>query len=403
VSGATPPISGAAFVRDERLLSPAFLGISASVLGFFVASGMFLPATPRFTAGPLGGDAAAVGLVVGSFSVSSIVLRPFAGRWADQRGRRIMLIAGAALQVVAAAGHLVADSIALLVAMRLLLGAAEAVFFVGGMAAATDLAPERRRGEAISLISTSLYLGVAIGPILAEWLYGASGYPAIWIAATVISLAAVVISWFAPETLPSNARRMAGNGTGLLHRRGIVPGLLVLCGAWGMGAYFAFLPLLGDDLGLDGVGGYLAVFALVVIALRIVGARLPDRFGAARLSGTALVLSATGMTIAGLAPSEGGLWVATVVFATGVAFTFPAIVALSVMGVPPAERGAVVGTTSLFLDVAFGLSPALLGLMAGTTGYPATFLVSGAVAATGAAWLLLRGGSLARHGGPSAA
>jgi MFS family permease len=382
--------------RDERLMTPAFLGISASVLGFFVASGMFLPATPRFTKGQLGGDDLAVGLVIGSFAVSSLLLRPLAGRWADQHGRRVMLIVGAALQVVAAAGHLMADSIALLVLMRLLLGAAEAVFFVGGMAAATDLAPERRRGEAISLISTSLYLGVAIGPFLAEWLYGASGYPAIWIVATAISIAAVAISWFAPETLPPAARRQPEATGSLLHQRGIVPGLLVLCGAWGMGAYFAFLPLLGDQLGLDGVGGYLAAFALVVIGLRIVFARLPDQLGPARLSGTALVLSATGMVIAGLFPSEPGLWVATFVFAGGVAFTFPAIVALAVMGVPADERGAVVGTTSLFLDVAFGLSPALLGLMAGTTGYPATFLVSGAVAATGATWLLVRGRAWAR-------
>jgi len=377
--------------RDERLMTPAFLGISASVLGFFVASGMFLPATPRFTKGPLGGDDLAVGLVVGSFAVSSLLLRPFAGRWADQHGRRVMLIVGAVLQVVAAAGHLVADTIVLLVAMRLLLGAAEAVFFVGGMAAATDLAPERRRGEAISLISTSLYLGVAIGPFLAEWLYSASGYPAIWWVATAISVAAVAISWVAPETLPPASRRRPEATGSLLHRRGLVPGLLVLCGAWGMGAYFAFLPLLGDELGLDGVGGYLAAFALVVIGLRIAFARLPDQLGPARLSGTALVLSATGMVIAGLFPTEPGLWAATLVFATGVAFTFPAIVALAVLGVPADERGAVVGTTSLFLDVAFGLSPALLGLMAGATGYPATFLVSGVVAAAGATWLLVRG------------
>jgi MFS family permease len=384
--------------RDERLMTPAFAGISASVLGFFIASGMFLPATPRFTAGPLGGNDLAVGLVVGSFSISSLILRPFAGRWADQRGRRVMLIVGAALQVVAAAGHLVADSVILLVLMRLVLGAAEAIFFVGGMAAATDLAPERRRGEAISLISTSLYLGVAVGPVLAEWVYSASGYTAIWIVATVISVAAVAISWVAPETLPPAARRQAGDGGSLIHRRGIVPGLLVLCGAWGMGAYFAFLPLLGDELSLGGVGGYLSAFALVVIGLRIVGARLPDRFGAARLSGTALVLSATGMTIAGLFPTEIGLWVATIVFAGGVAFTFPAIVALSVMGVPPDERGAVVGTTSIFLDVSFGLSPALLGLLAVSTGYPPTFLVSGVIAAIGATYLLLRGGRLAPAG-----
>jgi MFS family permease len=379
----------------DRLLSPSFLRIALSVVGFFVASGMFLPATPRFTVGPLGGDHLAVGLVVGSFSVSSVLLRPFAGRWADERGRRIMLILGAALQVVAAAGHLVAGSIAILVVMRLLLGAAEALFFVGAMAGATDLAPERRRGEAVSLISTALYLGLALGPVLAEWLYATTGYPGIWIVAAAISLVTVAISWVAPETLPPEGRRSRSLGGDLLHRRGIVPGLLVLCGAWGMGAYFAFLPLLGDELGLDGVGGYLAVFALIVIGLRIVGARLPDRIGAARLSGTALVLSASGMAIAGAFPSAVGLWAATLVFAAGVAFTFPAIVAIAVQGVPAAERGAVVGTTSLFLDVAFGLSPALLGLLAGVSGYPATFLVSSVVAAVGAAYLLVWGRRLA--------
>ncbi len=400
MTGETPPDPGVATARDERLITPAFVGIAASVFGFFVASGMFLPATPRFTAGPLGGDAAAVGLVVGSFSVSSLLLRPFAGRWSDRRGRRIMLVSGAMLQVVAAAGHLLVDSLALLVVMRLLLGAAEAVFFVGGVAASTDLAPEGRRGEAVSLISTALYLGVAIGPILAEFLLDASGYMAIWIGATLISLVAVALSWIAPETLPRESRGRSGDGARLLHRRGIIPGLLILCGAWGMGAYFAFLPLLADDLGLGGVGQYLAAFALIVIGLRIVGARLPDRIGAARLSGTALVLNAAGMAIAGIAPTEIGLWIATIVFAAGVAYTFPAIVALSVMGVPPAERGAVVGTTTLFIDVAFGLSPAALGLLAGVTGYPATFLVSAVVAATGAAWLLLRGGSLARQDAP---
>ena len=373
----------------ERLLTAPFLALSASVLAFFVASGLFLPSTPRYTANQLGGDAFAVGLVVGSFSLSSIILRPFAGRWADRRGRRIMLVIGAALQVVAAAGHLAATTVPLMIVMRLLLGAAEAVYFVAAMAAATDLAPEDRRGEAISLMSTSLYLGVAIGPVLSEVLYGAGGFGWIWVAAALISVVAVGLSWVAPETLPPEARSTTAQGP-FLHRRGIVPGLLVLCGAWGMGAYFAFLPLLTDQLGIGGAGGYLGLFALVVIGLRLVGARWPDQFGAARLSGTALGLNALGMIIAGLAPTELGLWVATIIFGAGVAFTFPAIVAMAVQGVPADERGAVVGTTGVFLDVAFGLSPAILGLLAGAAGYPSTFLVSSVIAAVGGGYLLLR-------------
>ena len=138
---------------------------------------------------------------------------------------------------------------------------------------------------------------------------------------------------------------------------------------------------------------FLATFASIPIA-----GWATDRYGPKRPLAIMLGVYVAGLVIAGLAPSEVGLWVGTVVFAVGVAFTFPAIVALAVLGIPPDERGAVTGTTSLFIDVAFGLSPALLGLLAGVAGYPSTFLVSAAFAAVGAAWLLLR-----RRGGRAGA
>lgn len=371
-------------------MTPAFLALSAATLVFFVSGAVFLPVVPRFTVGPLRGDDFAVGLVLGAFAISSLLMRPFAGRLADRRGRRIILIVGAVITVGASFGHLAAGTIPVLIVMRLLLGVGEALFFVAALAAATDLAPDHRRGEAISLISLSLYLGLAIGPIIGEVLLTTSGFTAAWLAAGLIALASVALSWLAPETLPAAQRATASTGGQLLHRRGLEPGLLLLCGVWGMGPFFAFLPLLADELDLGGAGTFFTVFALVVVGLRIVGARLPDRVGAARLSGTALVVSAAGMALAGLAPTFPGLLAGTVVFAIGVAFTFPAIMAMAVIGVPAQERGAVVGTAGLFVDAAFGLSPAVLGLLALSAGYPSTFLVSAVIAAIGAAWLLIR-------------
>lgn len=374
----------------ERLITPAFVAITVAMLAFFTSGGVFLPTIPRFVAGPLGGSAGTVGLAVGAFAVSSLLMRPFAGRLADRRGRRAMLVLGSIIAVAATFGHLLATSLAILVAMRLILGVGEALFFVAALAAATDLAPEVRRGEAISYASLAIYLGAAIGPLLGEAISGALGFDAAWIAAGLIAIGAIVLSLIAPETLSAEARATMPGSTTLLHPRGIVPGLLVLCGAWGMGAYFAFLPLLGDQIGLRGVSGYLALFAIVVVGLRIVGAKLPDRIGAARLSGTALIASASGMAILGAFPTEAGIWVATVVFATGTAFVFPAIMSLAVVGVAPAERGSIMGTAGLFVDAAFGLAPALLGLLAGPAGYGATFLVSAVFALVGAGYLLVR-------------
>lgn len=383
---------------DVPLFTKSFATLSAAVLVFFVAGGILLPVTPLYTQEILLGDRIAVGIVSGAFAIASLAMRPFSGRLSDQRGRRVALLLGAAISVVAMVGHLIAVNLEILIVMRFILGIGEALFFVAGLAAATDLAPANRRGEAISLVSLSLYLGIAIGPIIGEVVLGASGYSAVWILTAVLYVASIGLSWIVPETLERTATAPGDQPprkAPLIHPRGILPGILVFCGVWGMGPFFAFVPLLVDDLGLGSSGPYLGVFALVVVILRFIGARLPDRVGAARLSGTAFVSTAVGLLISGAAvgkaiPISEGLYVGTILFGAGVAFTLPAIMAMAVVGIRPDERGAVVGTAGLFVDVAFGLSPAVLGFVATATDYPTTFVVSAVIAAAGAAYLLIR-------------
>ncbi len=395
-------------MKEARLFTREFATLSTAVLVFFVAGGILLPVTPLYTQEILLGDRIAVGIVIGAFAVASLLMRPFAGRLSDRRGRRIALLIGAAISIAAMVGHLVASTVEILILMRLVLGAGEALFFVAGIAAATDLAPAHRRGEAISLVSLSLYLGIAIGPLVGEVILDGWGYAAVWIATAGLYVVSVGLSWIVPETLRRNDEVPPEPGAAprkhpLIHPRGVEPGLLALCGVWGMGPFFAFIPLMVDDLGLGSSGPYLGIFAIVVVVLRLFGARLPDRLGASVLSGTALVATAIGLVVSGLAvgrviPVAEGLVVGTVIFACGVAFTMPAILSMAVVGIRPDERGSVVGTAGLFVDAAFGLSPAVLGLIASVTDYPLTFLVSAVIAGVGAAYILVR-----RPGSPAGA
>ena len=131
-----------------------------------------------------------------------------------------------------------------------------------------------------------------------------------------------------------------------------------------MAGFFAFLPLHADDLGLAAPGLLLAVYALIVVGLRIVFARLPDQIGAARAVGhragrvgaSGWRSSACVRTRSASARRDRGL-------------RDPASRSCSRRSsrwrssrVDETERGAVVGTTTAFVDLAFGLSPALLGL-----------------------------------------
>jgi MFS family permease len=375
-----------------RLVTPAFVALAAAALAFFTAGGLVLPVAPRFAQSELGADAIGVGVAIGSFSIAALLLRAVVGWATDRYGRKPLLVGGSLLTVVGLLLHLVATDIVVFIAARSLLGAGEGFFFVSAIAAAADIAPEARRGEALSFLSLALYLGLAIGPPLAEVVFAAGSYQAVWAAAIVAAAGATVLSLFVPESAPalrgaSDEPRPRGR---LIHPAGIFPGIVIFLGLFGMAGFLTFVPLYVPTVGFQGAALPLAAYALVVIGLRIVGATWPDRYGAARLSGAALLLTAAGLTVIGLVPTPVGLMAGTVIFASGVAFTMPALLTLAVSRVPPAERGTVVGTTTVFLDVVFGFAPVILGAVAGATSYGVTFLVSAVLAVAASALLLAR-------------
>ena len=371
-----------------RLMTPAFLAVAATTLAYFIADGMTIPVTPLFVRGPLGGNEFSVGLAVGVFAVSAIVLRPLAGRFADRHGRRPLLVAGAALFAVGMIGHLLATTLPMLIGMRLVLGAGEALVFVAALAAISDLAPDERRGEAISFFSLSLYLGLAIGPLISEALLGRDRFWAVWIGAALLAGLASVVALRVPETrsgavLSEVPPRSRSGLWRYIHPAGILPGLVLLSSTVGMGGFFAFVPLYARDLGLDGSRFVFLLFAGIVIAFRSLAPWIPDRLGARRAASVALGLETIGLAVMALWGQPTGLFLGCAIFAGGVSFAFPALSTMAVADAPRSERGAVLGTFSSALDLAFGVGPVGLGAVATLYGLTGAFLTAGAVALGG--------------------
>jgi MFS family permease len=364
------------------LLTPTFLTVAAAELAYFTADGVLLPALPRYVEGPLGGGNVAVGIVIGAFSLTAFFLRPWAGLQADRRGRRILMVVGASIFALSVAGYLVATSIPVLVAMRLLTGVGEALFFVGAVSANLDLAPPERRGEAMSFASLALYLGIGVGPFVGEAVIVHLGFRAAWLVAIGLAAVAVALALRLPPMTPSPVEDAPARHR-LVHRAGLLPGLVLLAAIWGMAGFLAFVPLYALDLGMSGAGLVLGLFSGIVVLIRSVGARIPDRIGASRATRIALVLSSAGLAVIGLWRDPAGLLVGAAILGVGVALFTPALFALAANSVEANERGAVMGTTSAFLDLAFGLGPATLGFVAAAVGRGGTFLAGSAVAALG--------------------
>src|SRR3954453_6926058 len=135
----------------------AFAGIFAVTFSGLLAVGAVLPVLPRYVHGPLDGGNVAVGIVVGSYAVPGLLLRPIAGRYADRRGRRQTVLAGSLLVALSGFVYLLPLGIGGLIAARLVLGAGEGTVFTAGSAWIVDLAPPQRRGRVIGLYGLAVW------------------------------------------------------------------------------------------------------------------------------------------------------------------------------------------------------------------------------------------------------
>ena len=170
------------------LFSRGFIALGIADLAYFISVGVAIHTLPLYATGPVGSDEAGAGLAFGAFGVTALLCRPIAGRLSDTKGRKPLLVFGALL---AAAGMLLlpyVDTLAGVVAIRLLQGVAEASFFVAGFALLADLAPPERLGEALSYNSLGLYLGIAFGPPLGEVVVEQWGYTEAWWVAGVLAV-----------------------------------------------------------------------------------------------------------------------------------------------------------------------------------------------------------------------
>lgn len=366
----------------DRLISPLFALITVAGLAYFLAIGSLLPVLPRYVEDVLDGGGFEVGLVVGAFAVSAALVRPAAGRLGDLVGRRTMAAGGAAIAAVSIVPLGLVKAVWFLVAIRLVTGLGEAGFFIGAATAAQDLAPDDRRGEAASFFSIAIYGGLAFGPTVGEYLYRHQGPGANWAFAAGGCAVASVLSSFVPRDLGRVADPPPRRG--ILHPAAVLPGSVLLLGLFGFTAFSAFVPLYVDEIGLDDAGPFFLLYGVIVLVVRIVGARLPDRLGPVRTSSIALVAIATGIATVAAVASVAGLWIGTVLLAIGMSLLFPALFTLAVNNAPSDERSHAVGTFSLFFDLSQGLGAPILGIVVTVTGAErSAFVAAAAVAVIG--------------------
>jgi MFS family permease len=369
-------------LRAESLITGPFVRVWLGTFAGFASFGFVLLTLPLYVHDELDRGSVAIGIAVGAASITAVLGGPPAGRLADRRGRRPLILGGTAVMIGCYLLLALGPTLPLVVLIRLVAGAGEAAFAIAILTAAADLAPAERRGEAMSLVTTASYLGLTIGPVAADFILGDDRFALNWVVAASLVVLGTVAVIPLGETRPASVHEAPGGW--LPPRTALLPGLLVLLALLGFGGFVAFSALYArDDLGFDRPGLIFALFGGVVVLVRTFGRKLPDRLGGRRTLVLCFVNLAIGLATIGAWQSGAGLIVGTAIFAVGQALSYPAAVLLAMETSSDAERSAVVGGVTAFVDVALSLGAFTLGAVAAVTGYAGAFLVASIVALGG--------------------
>jgi MFS family permease len=381
----------------------AFAGIFAVTFAGLLAVGAVLPVLPRYVHGPLDGGNIAVGVVVGSYAATGLLLRPVAGRYADRNGRRITVLAGSLLVAVSGFLYLLPLGIPGLILARLVLGAGEGTVFTAGSAWIVDLAPPDRRGRVIGLYGLAVWGALSIGPLIGELLLHASGYTLVWLFAGVVPLAGAAIAWRVPDPYRPGAW-LEHQHQPLIAREAVRPGAALALASVGYACVAAFVVLHLDDRGVGPGAVAFGAFATMVVLTRLFAGDLPDRIGPARVATAAALVEAVGLATIGLAPSLPVAIAGSLAMGAAFSLLYPSLSLIVVERVPETRRGAALGTFTAFFDAGVGIGAPLAGVAVVLSDYEGAFLLSSSIALVAAATVAFaiagRGRALLERGAP---
>jgi MFS family permease len=365
---AAPPASTP--LPGDRLWTPNYALLLFSVHTHFASWFMLVATLPLYIEDRPDWQ---IGLVVGAIGASSVLVRPFTGRWVDRLGRRRFMIAGAAMVTASLLAYGLSGALAALVAVRLFHGIGMALFTTAGLAMAADIAPASRRGEAMGYFamvnSASQIYAPALGFLIADRL----GFGPMF----VFGAASAALALAGSLALREPRREMRGSGDGgLFAMAALAPCLVFLSLTATVGGVQAFLPLMAVERGLGNPGLFFTLFGVALVLNRVYAGRIADVHGRGAVVIPGLALTSLAMVGLAFADARWLFLPIAVVFGTAFAMGHTGLLALVVDRSDPAERGAAMAMFALTWDVGAALGSVALGGVLDLTNFTTVYLLT---------------------------
>lgn len=391
---ATAPTAAAA---DDRIFTRDFVLVVVANLVNALGQQMAGVLLPLYVL-ELGGDKVQAGMIIGVMAFVALVLRPPVGWLVDAWARRPLVLIGAACYVACNALYTVAGSVPLILAGRALHGFGLCNYSTGASTYLADIAPPRRRAEAMGLYAVAFDLGLIIGPALGFALLAFVPMRGLFALAGVLSTAALLMSFLPKErrVKPPGPRPAWNPRTGIVAMAALPAAWTAFCIGLAFGPLSSFIAIYAQEQGIANPGLYFTTQAVALMLSRTFSGRLADRFGRGAAIIPGLVMMALALMLLPFAADLPHFLLSAALFGMGFGAAQPSVMALVVDLVDPNQRGMAVSTYFVGFDLGISAGAIGLGAVGQSMGYGVLWPVCAACTLAGLLGLLFAKGAMRR-------
>lgn len=350
-------------MKEQKESIWSFPYIALMVVNLFQSMAAFMANTtlPVY-ADALGASPSVVGIAVSSFSVTALLIRPFAGPAFDSFSRKRLLMASQCIICACMFLYGVVDSLQGLVIVRLVHGIGIGCSGPLAMSLVSEFLPESKFASGISIYALAQSFAQVVGPAAGLYLVDAIGFsPSYFLAAGCLLVAICGVGlirepyrerlryelkldrMFAPEAV--------GKGVALM---------LLATSFSCMGAYVV---LYGYSVGVSQMGVFFIVYAFCLLGTRPLFGSMADRFGAPRMLAVGIAFFAASYVALAVADNLAAFIIAAILGSAGFGCCGPLLQSAALASVPPSRRGAASNTAFTGLDLGMLIGPIIGGMV----------------------------------------
>lgn len=370
------------YIEEKRLtaMSPdQKKKIFILMINMFIAVasfGIVIPIMPSYLVSINQGGMAA-GLMIAIFAASQFLFSPIAGKWADQYGRRKMIIYGLLGLTLSMFVFYASDSIWTLYFSRVIGGIGAAMLIPAIFAYIADITTFDQRAKGTSLVSASMSLGIVVGPGIGGFLADYS-LKLPFLVSALVSLAAVIFSvlWLkeydATDANPALAAKLTdeesmftkiGRSTKMPY---FIPLIITLVMSFGLLAYESVVGLYLDNqfnsTAKDIAFMITATGIVSVIVQLFVVDRIVRRYGEVAILVTFLGVAAFGFLLSLFAGSYAMFFAVSLVIFLATSILRPVLNTL-ISKMAEGEVGFAMGMNNAYMSIGNVAGPLLAGIL----------------------------------------